>query len=100
MTDEDRRKFLTMAAAGLVAAPMTVSIPAFASGAKKWPGLEKSLVLNNLGGISNPNSRGRPSNPFTIDKRALKDALASGLTMTNTTIGYVAGPMEPFEHSV
>jgi len=35
-----------------------------------------------------------------VDERALSDALASGTVAVNTTIGYVAGPQEPFEYSV
>ena len=61
-----------------------------------------------LGGIRNPNVP-RPGGPSgalegerrtSLDDRALADALASGTVAVNTTIGYVAGPQEPFESSV
>ena len=66
------------------------------------------FVINMLGGIRNPNRRGSrgplgelpPDGPLTLDERALADALASGTAAVNTTIGYVAGPQDPFEYSV
>ena len=61
-----------------------------------------------LGGIRNPNvpRSGGPSGALegeqrtSLDERALADAVASGTAAVNTTIGYVAGPQEPFESSV
>lgn len=66
------------------------------------------FVINMLGGIRNPNvaGSGGPSRALeaeqrtSLDDRALADALASGTAAVNTTIGYVAGPQEPFESSV
>ena len=66
------------------------------------------FVVNMLGGIRNPNipRSGGPSQALqgegriSLDDRALADALASGTAAVNTTIGYVAGPREPFESSV
>jgi len=66
------------------------------------------FVINMLGGIRNPNvpRSGGPSGALegeqrtALDQRALADALASGTAAVNTTIGYVAGPQEPFESSV
>ncbi len=66
------------------------------------------FVINMLGGIRNPNvpRSGGPSGALegeqrtSLDERALADALASGTAAVNTTIGYVAGPREPFESSV
>ena len=66
------------------------------------------FVINMLGGIRNPNvpRSGGPSRALqgeqrtSLDERALADALASGTAAVNTTIGYVAGPQEPFESSV
>ena len=76
-----------------------------------WPYLKRSIVINNLGGIDNPNlwvqndTQTQKNSPGkgrlqALDSRALKDIHASGTTAVNLTIGYVAGPMEPFEHSV
>ena len=36
----------------------------------------------------------------SVDARALADARPPGLTAVNVTLGYVAGPMEPFEHTI
>ncbi|MDE2783685.1 MAG: membrane dipeptidase [Gemmatimonadota bacterium] len=66
------------------------------------------FVVNMLGGIRNPNvpRSGGPSGALvgeqrtSLDDRALADALASDTVAVNTTIGYVAGPREPFESSV
>ena len=66
------------------------------------------FVINMLGGIRNPNiaMTGGPSRALqrerrtSLDDRALSDAIASGTAAVNTTIGYVAGPQDPFESSV
>ncbi|MDE0358775.1 MAG: membrane dipeptidase [Gammaproteobacteria bacterium] len=86
---------------------------ASASGACGQPGSDAAqpsdlFVINMLGGIRNPNipRSGGPSGALegeqrtALDDRALADALASGTAAVNTTIGYVAGPREPFESSV
>src|SRR3954451_7971426 len=66
------------------------------------------LIVNALGGLDNPNrwqedtsgagvggiSRGR------LEPRVIADAHASGMNIVNVTLGYVAGPMEPFEYTV
>ncbi|WP_420634384.1 dipeptidase [Candidatus Palauibacter sp.] len=100
-----RRTFLG-AAAGLALAATGVAGRVRASGAgRAQPDL---FVINMLGGIRNPNRRGSrgpfggapADGPLTLDERALSDALASGTAAANTTIGYVAGPEDPFEYSV
>lgn len=64
------------------------------------------LIIDALGGIGNPNvdmnrdPDAPPPPPEAIDPRALQDAKDSGMNAFNVTLGYVAGPMEPFEHSV
>ena len=65
------------------------------------------IIVNALGGIENPNleaPRQTAALPDTtlpgVDDRAVRDALASGVTAVNITLGYVAGPMEPFEYTV
>jgi membrane dipeptidase len=64
--------------------------------------IRKPLIINALGGIGNPNLK--PEQPhnvhFGIDARALRDARTSGVSAVNWTIGYVAGPDDPFELSV
>lgn len=113
----NRRKFLKYTSAGVAALTLPLSaMPTLAgiTGAqsKKWGGLKKAIVINNLGGISNPNNVLKAKGPAptnknpidnraqqNLDPRALKDAHASGMTAVNVTIGYVAGTMDPFKHS-
>jgi membrane dipeptidase len=67
------------------------------------------LVVNALGGLADPNVR-EPENatgaalPDTrrepLSARVLRDARASGMDAVNITLGYVAGPTDPFEYSV
>jgi membrane dipeptidase len=92
----DRRTMLGMGAGALA----TLSWPALAA----EPSADL-LIVNALGGLGNPNA---PRNPGpiqvperrTIEARVLADARASGMNAVNVTLGYVAGPMEPFEHSI
>jgi len=65
------------------------------------------IVVNALGGLENPNlALGRPfagavdTSAPDVDDRSIADARASGLTAVNITLGYVAGPMEPFDYTV
>ncbi|MFC3051569.1 dipeptidase [Kordiimonas pumila] len=101
MREMERRQFLKAAAAGLAAMPVAMSgVSAFA-GQSRWPGLADAIVINALGGVSDPNKRGQQGrDTMELGERAIKDALASGTTAVNMTIGYVDGPMEPFEYSV
>tara|TARA_R110001606_G_scaffold399036_1_gene580064 strand:- start:2718 stop:3932 length:1215 start_codon:yes stop_codon:yes gene_type:complete len=93
---------LTLGATG--AAAKTGADRPTAGGAKG----RKPLIIDALGGISNVNLRmlpeGKSGDPAELDKgidaRALDDVHASGVSAVNITIGYVAGEMEPFEHSV
>ena len=65
------------------------------------------LIVNALGGISNPNlAIGRPPRAAAatdspdIDARSIADAHAAGLTAVNITLGYVAGPQEPYAYTL
>ena len=92
----DRRTFLAMAGAGALAAPA-------AAGAQLAE--DRRIVVNALGGFSNPNAPRRQgaiqgTERRRLEPRVLEDARASGLTAVNVTLGYVAGEMEPFEHTV
>ena len=65
------------------------------------------IIVNALGGLANPNLQiGRPAGQaadtsrLDFDQRALNDALASGLTAVNITLGYVAGPQEPYAYTL
>lgn len=58
-------------------------------------------VINALGGLDDPNrsdERDQPSHD--ISARMIADAHASGETAVNITMGYVAGPDEPFESTI
>ena len=92
-----RRAVLAAAAAGAGAAmPMSAAAQA-----------PRPVVINCLGGIEDPNlALGRPqgapadtSNP-DVDDRAIRDAHASGLTAVNITLGYVAGPDDPYDYTL
>lgn len=89
--------------AGLVFSPTLLacaSAPVTKAGV--WTGMQDAIVINNLGFLMNPNLPGNTvSAPVTqLDERTLRDARASGMTAVNVTIGYVAGPMSPYEYSV
>jgi len=108
MNSIKRRTFLGYSAASLAAAPllMTGARWAFAGAAESgtWPHLREAIVINNLGFINDPNQPADPmqgrTSASSVSPRALRDAVASGMTAVNATIGYTAGPMDPFEHSV
>jgi len=99
-----RRTFLALAAAtpALMATGQALAKPA----ARPW---KDAIIVNALGGLENPNaaddgaesavSRG-VRKPKLLDARTLADARASGVTAINCTLGYVAGPGDPYEVSV
>jgi membrane dipeptidase len=65
------------------------------------------MIINALGGIGNPNlALSRESGPAAdtsrpdVDARSLAEARASGLTAVNITLGYVAGPQDPFDYTL
>jgi membrane dipeptidase len=87
----DRRAMLA-GAAGLAATSLLPGAThAAAPDGRKW------VIVNALGGLADPNIRDAPD-PFS--PRVLAEAHASGVTAINCTLGYVAGPAEPFEKSV
>jgi membrane dipeptidase len=96
-----RREFVTGAAMAAAATP------ALARPHKKVPE-KKMLIINALGDLDNPNlalTQPQGDNPvdldnLDIDDRTLRDAHASGLSAVNVTLGYVAGPDEPFEYTI
>jgi len=100
----DRRDFLSLSVAAAAGTAVKAATPA----ANPWRDV---LIVNALGGLENPNielnaAGGAPRqavqgfDPASIDARALKDALASGLSAVNITLGYVSGGMEPFEYTI
>jgi membrane dipeptidase len=67
------------------------------------------LIINALGSLDNPNAEesaeaaghlNQASDELTIDRRALADAHASGLSAVNITLGYTMGDLPPFEHTI
>ena len=75
--------------------------------------LEKMIVINALGAISNQNPwahslagnneslGGMTTRRLrSIDARAIRDAHASGTTAINVTLGYVAGLEDPYEFTI
>ena len=95
-----------MAAAGAAAAAGAVGGPARARG-RMARAPAKPIIINALGGLENPNlALDRPRDHPTdtsrpdLDDRAIRDARASGVTAVNITLGYVAGPEEPFEYTI
>jgi membrane dipeptidase len=98
----DRRTFLTSAAVAAAVAP------GVARAAVEAPASDM-IIVNALGGLSDPNvaPEGPPSSTGisssrkgAFTRRVIEDAHASGVTAINCTLGYVAGDMDPFEHSV
>jgi len=87
------RRTMLAGAAGVAA---TSLIPGAVQGATAPDG-RKWIIVNALGGLADPNIRDAPD-PFS--PRVLAEAHASGITAINCTLGYVAGPAEPFEKSV
>lgn len=68
---------------------------------------ETPIVVNALGGIANPNLQiGRKAGPaadtlvLDVDDRGVADAKSSGVTAVNITLGYVAGPQEPYAYTL
>lgn len=89
----DRRSFLGIAAGAAVTAATQGLAAAATDPLKGW------IVVNALGGLSDPNDRDGSLVP-AFGPRVLGEARASGLTAVNITLGYVAGPDDPFEASV
>jgi membrane dipeptidase len=93
----DRRSFLAGGAAALLAAA-----------APPRPRARDMLIVNALGGFDDPNlwqedTSGAGVGGVTrgpLAPRTLADAHISGMDAVNVTLGYVAGPMEPFVSTV
>jgi membrane dipeptidase len=62
--------------------------------------LDRWVVINALGGLGDPNPGADKDGRAMVGARVLGDARASGLTAVNITLGYVAGPDDPFESTV
>jgi membrane dipeptidase len=105
MSALDRRGFISLSAAALATASLR---PARAESAGA---AQQRLIINALGALDDPNpspERAAPTasspisdpQPREFTDRVLRDAHRSGLTAVNLTLGFVAGPEEPFEFTV
>ena len=98
-----RRDFMAMTLAVAAAAPVSMA----GASQSNW---RNALIINALGGLEDPNPPAgekpgqqqavQGTESMVLNERAVSDALASGLTAINVTLGYVAGDMEPFEYTV
>ncbi|WP_105532171.1 dipeptidase [Solimicrobium silvestre] len=64
---------------------------------------EQPIIIDTSGSITNLNlTPAQQKDEFTmgIDQRSINEALASGLTAINMTMGYVFGKEDPFEQTV
>lgn len=103
MTDAiDRRRLLALAAA----APVLAKAGGALAATGDW---KDAVIVNALGGLDNPNTPETDGSGLgvagarkrrVLDQRTLKDAHASGVSAINCTLGYVAGPGDPFEATV
>lgn len=59
----------------------------------------RPLIVNSLGELSDPNFMGQDTAEL-VPSRVLRDAIASGTSALNLTLGYVSGGDDPFEVSV
>lgn len=88
----DRRSFLATLAAFSASSAAGAQTATGGSDSKK-------IVINALGGLGDPNEDSAELVP-DLSPRVLSEAHASGLTAVNITLGYVAGPDDPYEASV
>lgn len=96
----DRRNFLAASAASTLVA----------SAARATPAATRAdpVIVNTLGtlfGMNTPvSTKGKPvlvdTQPEMITDATVRDALMSGVSAINMTLGYVSGDVDPFEHSV
>jgi membrane dipeptidase len=101
----NRRALMALASA----AGLSAAAPVFAEDRDPLAG---KIVINALGGLYDPNqkpapdAKGKPDRgpvdllDLQVDDRAIADAHKAGLSAINITLGYVAGPMEPFEYTI
>ena len=107
-----RRRFVQMSTAGVVASPLAMNPLQFCSAAE-GASIDNMVVINALGGISNQNlwaagdgyaseglGKATIARIRSIDARAIADTHASGTTAINVTLGYVAGPDDPYEYTI
>ena len=103
MSGTDRRALLTGGAAAGAALAAAVSAKAAKTATTSG---ERPLIINALGGLEDPAAPPTESGDGVdlahpaVNYRAIRDARDSGMNAVNVTLGYVSGPMEPFEYTV
>ena len=93
MSEFERREFLALAGAAALMPAAAVAQPA----------PPDVMIVNALGALYDPNTNienPTPEQRRNLSDRIIRDALASGLTAINVTMGFVAGDEEPFEQTV
>jgi membrane dipeptidase len=96
MNEQTRRALLALGAGGIVTG---LAGPAVAQ-TSRW---RNALIVNALGSLYNVNDTSGDdgvTRRFLLDPRAISDMRASGIDAVNWTLGYVAGPDDPFAKSV
>jgi membrane dipeptidase len=97
----DRRDLLVL----LTGAALSIVSPARGVGGGIRGRVRAPMVINSCGGfddstdIREPAPNHADSGP-RIDHQVVQDAIASGMTAVNQTIGYVFGDKDPFEQTV
>ena len=100
--DRSRRHLLALGAA----APLLACATGAFAASSRWA---NAVIVDALGGLDDPNAPANdgsvlgvagPRRRRALSARVLDDARASGVTAVNCTLGYVAGPAEPFEATV
>jgi membrane dipeptidase len=98
----DRRGFLMATTLGAAAAALPAMRTAQAAdrpGEGEAAASPRRLIVNALGGLDDPNLESDSLVP-RLTPRVLAEAHASGLSVVNVTLGYIAGDADPFEASV
>lgn len=104
----DRRRFLRLAAGASAALALPPwAAPRAAADTDAYAQWRGSLIVNALGSLGNPNIPAEPRGDgsrrrerLSFDAREWSDLRASGLAAVNCTLGYIAGPDDPFETTV
>jgi membrane dipeptidase len=85
-----------------------IAVTGAAVASRAFASARRRIVVNALGGLENPNlGVGQPksggpvdTDSPDVDARAISDAKAAGLTAVNITLGYVAGPQDPYDYTL
>jgi membrane dipeptidase len=96
-----RRNLTVLAGAAAVASAVARAPRARAETAKTKTAdpLGDLIVINTLGGLEDPNMTNLDAEA-PLSERVINDAVASGVTAMNITLGYVSGDADPFEASI